>query len=115
MATLGDVLAAARSSAGSFQSSLEASDPELAVSVSRAASREGMSPAAFVRCAIADFARFASEEHWATVVSAIRDSSDPGAECMRAMVNWRLTVKGCGEHSFATHAAGVHHDRHPSR
>jgi hypothetical protein len=34
---------------------------------------------------------------------------------MRAMVNWRLTVKGCGEHSFATHAAGVHDDRHSSR
>lgn len=112
MPTLGDVLAAARASAGSFQSSLEASDPELAAAVSRAASREGLSTAGFVRCAIADFSRYADEEHWATLVSAIRDSSDPGAECMRAMVNWRLTVRGCDEHSFAHQAAGADHERH---
>ncbi len=107
MATLGDILGMARASAGSFQSSLQSSDPELAVAVSRAAAREGLSTAGLVRSAIADFSRYAGEEDWATLMSALRDSADPGGECMRAMVNWRLTVKGCGDHSFATHSAGA--------
>ena len=111
MATLGDVIAAARSSAGSFQSSLQSSDPELAAAVSRAAAREGLSTAGLVRCAIADFSRYAGEEDWATLMSALRDSADPGGECMRAMVNWRLTVSGCGDHSFATQSSGADDDR----
>lgn len=105
MAMLGDLLAAARGSAGAFQGWLEASDPELAAEVASAASREGMTPAGFVRAAVADFSRFASEEDWATLTSSIRDDADPGSVCLLAMVHWRLTVRGCGDHSFR-------HDHH---
>ena len=100
MAMLGDLLGAARGSAAAFQGWLEASDPALAAEVALAAAREGVTPAGFVRGAVADFARFASEEDWATLTSSIRDSADPGAVCLLAMVHWRLTVAGCGGHSF---------------
>lgn len=101
MATLGDLLAAARTSAGTFQPWLEASHRELAADVSFAAAREGLTPAGFARVAVADFSRFASEEDWATLVSSLRDSADPGAVCLLAMVHWRLTARGCNDHSFA--------------
>jgi len=100
MAMLGDLLAAARGSAGAFQGWLEASDRELATRVAAAAAREGLTPAGFVRAAVADFSRFASEEDWATLTSSIRDNADPGTVCLLAMVHWRLTVRGCGDHSF---------------
>lgn len=98
---LGDLLAAARASAGSFQAWLEASDPEFASEVSNAAAREGLTPAGFVRSAVADFSRLASEGDWASLVSSLRDSGDPGTVCLLAMVHWRLTVRGCSDHSFA--------------
>lgn len=97
---LGDLLAAARASAGSFQSWLQASDPALAAEIAGAAEREQMAPAGFVRAAVADFSRFASEEDWATLVSSMRDDADPGTVCLLAMVHWRLTVRGCDSHSF---------------
>jgi hypothetical protein len=101
MPMLGDILAAARASAGRLQSWLEASDPDLAAAVAAAAARENLSPAGFVRAAVADFARFAAEEDWATLTSSLRDSADPGTICLLAMVHWRLTARGCCEHSFS--------------
>ena len=97
---LGDLLAAARTSAGSFQSWLEASDPALAVRVEAAAESESMSPACFVRAAVADFARLAAEEDWATLLSSMRDDADPGTVCLLAMVRWRLSARGCDDHCF---------------
>ena len=103
MPMLGDLLAAARASAGDFQSWLKASDPDLAAAVSVAAERDGFTPAGFVRSAVADFSRFAAEEDWATLTSSLRNSDDPGTICLLAMVHWRLTASGCGEHSFRPH------------
>jgi hypothetical protein len=34
-----------------------------------------MSPAGFVRAAVTEFSRYASEEDWATLTSSISDSS----------------------------------------
>ena len=113
MPMLGDLLAAARASTGSFQAWLEGADPDLAAQVSAAAAREGLSPAGFVRAAVADFSRLASEEDWATLVSSMRDGEDPGTVCLIAMVHWRLTVRSCGDHSF-THQqhGGAADERH---
>ena len=91
MPMLGDLLAAARDSAGAFQSWLAASDPELAARVTEAAAREGDSPTAFVRAAVSDFNRFASEEDWTMLTSRLRGGSDdPGMVCLVAMIEWRL-------------------------
>ena len=96
---LGDILAAARNSAGEFQSWLAASDPDLARQVAERAGREGLGPASFVRSAVADFAALADEEDWTTLLSAMRDRKDPGTTCLLAMVNWRLSAPDCGCHA----------------
>lgn len=101
MPMLGDMLAAARNSSGSFQEWLQRSDPALAAQVMRAASAQGMTPTGYVRAAMSDFNRFAAEEDWATLTSSLRDTDDPGTVCLLAMVHWRLTARGCQEHSQA--------------
>ena len=91
MPMLGDLLAMARDSAGAFPAWLAASDAELAARVTEAAAREGDSPTAFVRAAVSDFNRFASEENWATLTSRLRGGNDdPGTVCLVAMVEWRF-------------------------
>jgi hypothetical protein len=99
MPMLGDMLAAARESSGQFQAWLERSDPELASEVQRASEHQGMSPTGFVRAAMSDFNRFASEEDWATLTSSLKTTEDPGTLCLLGMVHWRLTARGCAEHS----------------
>lgn len=99
MPMLGDMLAAARDMSDSFQAWLERSDPKLATEVRRAAGAQGLTPAGYVRTAVADFNRFAAEEDWATLTSSLRNTDDPGTTCLLAMVHWRLTVRGCSDHS----------------
>ena len=111
MATLGDLLGAARASAGSFQAWLVASDPQLAGKVASAAEGEGLTSAGFVRAAVADFARFAPEEDWATLVSSMRDDADPGTVCLLAMVHWRLTATGCRDHGLTPMQEGAADER----
>lgn len=89
---LGDILTAARRSAGAVERWLAHADPALAGRLSAAAAAEGESPASFVRMAVADFNRFASEEDWATLVSRLRDDADPGTICLVAMLEWRLAA-----------------------
>lgn len=115
MPMLGDMLAAARSSAASFQAWLQASEPDLAGEVAAAAAQLGVSPSGYARIAVADFSRFASEEDWVTLTSSMRDNDDPGTTCLLAMVHWRLTVSGCGAHSHSTHThndGGASDERH---
>lgn len=92
MAMLGDLIAQARKSSPEFQSWLKARDPEMSLAVAQLAAQTGDTPTGFVRAAIADFARFASEEDWATLVSRLRSSEDPGTICLLAMVEWRLAA-----------------------
>lgn len=99
MPMLGDMLAEARRSSGDFQSWLERSDPQLAREVAQAAATQGVSPTSYVRMAMADFNRFAPEEDWATLTSSLKRTGDPGTTCLLAMVHWRLTVRGCSDHS----------------
>jgi hypothetical protein len=99
MPLLGDMLAGARNSSGSFQAWLERSDPALAGKMSKAAASQGITPTAYVRMAMSDFNRFASEEDWATLTSSLKNTDDPGTTCLLAMVHWRLTVRGCREHA----------------
>ena len=112
MVMMGDLLAAARDSAGRFQPWLQSTDPGLARDVATAAEREGLTPSGFVRVAVADFSRLASEEDWATLVSSIRDNPDPGAICLQAMVHWRLTARACSEHSHARKGDGAGDERY---
>lgn len=106
MPMLGDLLAAARDGAGNFQPWLKVANPELAAAVDSAAKAEEMTPTSYVRTAISDFARFASEDDWATLTSALKRTDDPGTACLLAMVDWRLTAKACPQHSHQHHPEG---------
>lgn len=93
MPMLGDVLTAARRSSAGFARWLDAADPELAARMAEAASRWGVGMNGFVRIAMADFSRFASEEDWATLTSHLKNTDDPGSACLLGMTHWRLTVE----------------------
>lgn len=99
MVMLGDLLAAARDGAGNFQLWLKVRDPGLASRVEAAANAAAVTPSAYIRGAVADFARLATEEDWATLTSSLKQTDDPGTVCLLAMVDWRLTVKACKDHS----------------
>ena len=114
MPMLGDLLAAARDGAGNFQPWLKVTNPDLATTVEAAASAEAMTPTSYVRTAVSDFARFASEEDWATLTSTLKSSEDPGTACLVAMVDWRLTAKACPEHSHQ-HQRGAADERSDPR
>lgn len=87
---LGDLLADARRSAGSIRDWLAGADDPLAAELESAAEGERLSVGAFARLAVADFARHADEEAWATLASRIRGAADPGRECLRTMLRWRM-------------------------
>lgn len=76
---LGDVLREAREAAAVL-------DPALCVEIQSL----GEEPGTFARGAVARFERYASEEAWATMISAIRNAADPGKACLETMVRWRL-------------------------
>ncbi len=94
MPMLGDILAEARRSSGDFLRWLAATDAELTERVGEAAERAGETPAGFVRAAVAEFSERASEEDWATLMSRLRDSEEPGTVCLLTMVRWRLPAAG---------------------
>jgi hypothetical protein len=104
---LGDLLAMARNASSSFEAWLERSDPGLAREVKQSAQGRDLSVTGYVRGAIADFNRFAAEEDWASLVSSLRNTDDPGTACLLAMVHWRLTARGCREHSALPLELGV--------
>lgn len=90
MATLGEILGAAKRSSAGFERWLAAAEPGMAEDLAAAARAEGLSVTGFVRAAVADFARLAPEEEWANLASRLRDSPDPGTTCLLLMVSWRL-------------------------
>jgi len=110
MPTLGDLLASARHDASAFAGWIAATDAPFARELADAAGGQALEPAGFVRLAIGDFSRHASEEDWATLVSAIRDAQDPGMTCLRAMVDWRIAAGGgCRQHATET-VEGIRHE-----
>jgi len=90
MPMLGDVLATARRSAQGVERWLLADHPALHARLDEVAMRDGMSVVSFARVAVADYERWADEEAWATVTSRMRNSDNPGAACLLAMLEWRL-------------------------
>ena len=107
MPMLGDILAAARDSSGGFEEWLDRCNRDFGQKVRAAAEAQGLSVTGYVRAAIADFNRMAPEEDWASLTSSLRDTDDPGTTCLLGMVHWRLTVRGCGEHSQYSRPHGI--------
>jgi hypothetical protein len=91
MATLGDLLASAKSAA-TIGRWLADADPDLADAIGDAALREGESLDSFARIVVADFTRAADEEAWTTLISRVRNSPDPGLACLSEMMRWRASL-----------------------
>ena len=90
MVMLGDLLATVRRDPGELEQWLCHHDPVLAARLTGAAEASGCSPGELLRTAVADFSSEASGEDWATVTSALRNSDDPGAEFVAAVLRWRF-------------------------
>lgn len=91
---LGDILAAARRSGDGLDRWLAPASPDLWRLASAKAAHDGMTEADFARLCVAEFTSGASEEAWATLVSRLRDTEDPGRECLMEMMRWRLSGDG---------------------
>jgi hypothetical protein len=107
MATFGDLLGLARKSSFRFAEWLKVAEPSLADKVAEAAAAANLTPAGYVRVAVADFSRFADEEEWATLSSTLKDSEDPGLACLLSMIHWRLTRQCCERHRTVGEAQGI--------
>jgi hypothetical protein len=90
--TLGEILAAARYQSAGFARWLAQSDPALDTSLA-AVLAPGETRIGRIREAIADFTADASNEDWATLISATRDSDDPGFVALRQMLGWALKAR----------------------
>lgn len=90
---LGDLLAFSRSSSGEIEAWLANADAKLGERINAEAVARGESVAQFVRIAVADFLAEADEEAWANLLSAARDSMDPGAACLARMTTFRIAME----------------------
>jgi hypothetical protein len=90
---LGDIVALGRQSNTQLSAWLGAADAEAARRLREEAARRDESPAQFLRIAVSDFISEADEEAWASLMSAARDASDPGAACAARMIAFRLKLE----------------------
>jgi hypothetical protein len=92
-ATLGEILALSRQSSARLRDWLQAQEPALVERLAAAAQARGETVAQFLRIATADFLAEADEERWASLISALRDSDDPGAVCVARIMTFRLELE----------------------
>jgi len=69
---------------------LQATDPELAERLRRAADAAGESPADFVQAAVADFLESADDERWTNLISTARDAVDPALACLASLLRSKV-------------------------
>lgn len=101
---LGDVLALCQRSAGE---ALVRLPPALGDRIDAAAAAEGLSSAQLLRRAVATFTDEAQPSDWSTLMSRLRDNSDPAAACLTYMTEYWLR----GGRSVAPPQLGDHsHD-----
>lgn len=90
---LGDLLALRGRSSADLSAWLTAHDPIAARQLASAAACRAESEAQFLRIAVSDFMAEADEEAWASLISAARDASDPGAACAARMIAFRMQLE----------------------
>lgn len=90
MLTLGEVLALSRRSAAAFEA--VGLPPQLRAGLEAAAAAEGIELRAWLRIAVAEFAEGAEPVEWTRLMSKLRDSADPGGDCLALMIERRLAA-----------------------
>lgn len=91
--TLGEFLAFNRKSSAELRAWLQRQDPALIERLAKEADVRGESIAHFLRIATADFMAEADEETWASLISALRDGTDPGAVCVARVMDFRVRLE----------------------
>lgn len=91
--TLGEILGNARRAARTVGPALATADPGLAHAAEQASAAVGEPLHVFARAAVAGFARNATEEDWNALMRVVRDSEDPGTNCLVEMVRWSLACE----------------------
>ena len=91
--TRGEFLAFNRKSSAELRAWLQRQDPALIERLAKEADVRGESIAHFLRIATADFMAEADEETWASLISALRDGTDPGAVCVARVMDFRVRLE----------------------
>jgi len=95
-ATLGEFLAFNRRDSNELRNWLRVQEPSLLERLAKAADTRGETIAQFLRIASADFMAEADEETWTSLISALRDSADPGAVCVARVMDFRVQLEQPG-------------------
>jgi hypothetical protein len=90
---LGELLALGAVSSAELQAWVAAEDERLAARLQREAETRGESLAQFVRIAVSDFLAEGDEESWTSLISTLRDASDPGAACLAFVTDFRVRME----------------------
>lgn len=90
---LGDLLALGQRSSADLYLWLKEAGRDVAEQLAHEAACRGESQAQFLRIAVSDFMAEADEEAWASLLSAARDATDPGAVCAARMIAFRLRLE----------------------
>ncbi len=80
---LGDLLARFADESVAAEAVLSLGDPALLASVRERAEARGLEVGAFAAGAVRQYAREASDEEWATLLSAMNRDPDPGIVCFK--------------------------------
>ena len=90
---LGELLALGATSSVALKAWLMGEHETLAHRLQCEADERGESMAQFVRIAVSDFMAEADEESWTSLISTVRDASDPGAACLAMVTDFRVRLE----------------------
>ena len=90
---LGELLALGSTSSAALKGWLIGEHETLAHRLQREADVRGESMAQFVRIAVSDFMAEADDENWTSLISTVRDASDPGAACLAMVTDFRVRLE----------------------
>lgn len=90
---LGELLALGATTSAELKTWLMGEHETLAHRLEREAGVRGESLAQFVRIAVSDFMAEADDEIWTSLISTVRDASDPGAACLALVTDFRVRME----------------------
>jgi hypothetical protein len=74
----------------------ELGDAEWQARAAAAATARGATLGGYASAAVAHFAAAASAEDWVSLMSSLNRAADPGADCLRRMIDWALASDNGG-------------------
>ena len=91
---LGDVLSEIEHTSIEGGAAILFDDLVLFARVNEAAARQGIDAESYMIAAVRKFERGASSDDWTTLISAITAGTNPGATCMKRIIEWQIMKDG---------------------